>query len=236
VIRQTQVNPRTGYTFASGLRAILRQDPDVILVGEIRDAETAELATRAAMTGHLVLSTLHTNDAASALPRLVDMGVAPYLLPSTIIAVISQRLVRRPCAHCKVPMTPDAEVFAAFAHDPEPGDFVSAVGCPRCNQTGYLGRIPIAEFLCMSTAVTDLVMARASASAITEAARQEGMVDIRQDGYEKARRGETTLAEVRRVAERRLMLKRPAAGGEPARPAHSGRRAEPVAAPEGTGT
>jgi type IV pilus assembly protein PilB len=242
VIRQTQVNPRTGYTFASGLRAILRQDPDVILVGEIRDAETAELATRAAMTGHLVLSTLHTNDAASALPRLVDMGVAPYLLPSTIIAVISQRLVRRPCPHCKVPMTPDAEDFAAFAHDPEPGEFVSAVGCPRCNQTGYQGRLPIAEFLCMSTAVTDLVMARASASAITEAARQEGMVDIRQDGYEKARRGETTLAEVRRVAERRLMLRRPGAEGEGegegehAHSAHPGRRAEPVAAPGGAKT
>jgi type IV pilus assembly protein PilB len=233
VIRQTQVNPRTGYTFATGLRALLRQDPDVILVGEIRDPETAELATRAAMTGHLVLSTLHTNDAASALPRLIDMGVAPYLLPSTIIAVISQRLVRRPCPHCKVPATPGADEFAAFARDPEPGDFTTTTGCPRCNQTGYSGRLPIAEFLCMSPAVIDLVMASASASAITEAARNEGMVDIRQDGYEKARRGETTLAEVRRVAERRLMLRRP----EPAdAPRHPGRRAEPVAVPEGTGT
>jgi len=232
VIRQTQVNPRTGYTFATGLRALLRQDPDVILVGEIRDPETAELAARAAMTGHLVLSTLHTNDAASALPRLIDMGVAPYLLPSTIIAVISQRLVRRPCPHCKVSMTPDADAFASFARDPEPGEFVTAVGCPRCNRTGYQGRLPIAEFLCMSPAVIDLVMAGASSSAITEAARQEGMVDIRQDGYEKARRGETTLAEVRRVAERRLMLRRPDAPGEPV---HAGRRAEPVSAPEGGG-
>jgi type IV pilus assembly protein PilB len=233
VIRQTQVNPRTGYTFATGLRALLRQDPDVILVGEIRDPETAELATRAAMTGHLVLSTLHTNDAASALPRLIDMGVAPYLLPSTIIAVISQRLVRRPCPHCKVPMTPSREDFASFARDPEPGAFVATTGCPRCTNTGYSGRLPIAEFLCMSPAVIDLVMARAAASAITEAARREGMVDIRQDGYEKARRGETTLDEVRRVAERRLMLRRP----EPAEaPRHPGRRAEPVAAPEGSGT
>jgi type IV pilus assembly protein PilB len=231
VIRQTQVNPRTGYTFATGLRALLRQDPDVILVGEIRDPETAELAARAAMTGHLVLSTLHTNDAASALPRLIDMGVAPYLLPSTIIAVLSQRLVRRPCAHCKVPMTPDPEEFASFARDPEPGAFVTATGCPRCNQTGYSGRLPIAEFLCMSPAVTDLVMARASASAITEAARREGMVDIRQDGYEKARRGDTTLAEVRRVAERRLMLRPPDPAGDSP---HPGRRAEssPDSAPD----
>jgi type IV pilus assembly protein PilB len=208
VIRQSQVNPKAGYTFAQGLRALLRQDPDVILVGEIRDPETAELAVRAAMTGHLVLSTLHTNDAASAIPRLIDMGVAPYLLPSTLIAVLSQRLVRRPCSHCRAPETPESGMFASFGHDPEPGEFVRAVGCPRCGGTGYAGRLPIAEFLCMSPEVSDLVMEGASTAAINDAAKREGMADIREDGYQKARQGMTTLEEVRRVAERRLMIKR----------------------------
>ncbi len=216
VIRQSQVNPRAGFTFAMGLRALLRQDPDVILVGEIRDPETAELAVRAAMTGHLVLSTLHTNDAASALPRLIDMGVAPYLLPSTLIAIVSQRLVRRPCPHCRVPETPDPAMFASFGHDPEPGQFVRTVGCPRCGGSGFSGRLPIAEFLCMSPEVNELIMAQASAAAINEAAFREGMADIREDGYQKARQGLTTLEEVRRVAERRLMLKRPAPHSTPA--------------------
>jgi type IV pilus assembly protein PilB len=228
VIRQSQVNPKAGYTFAKGLRALLRQDPDVILVGEIRDPETAELAVRAAMTGHLVLSTLHTNDAASALPRLIDMGVSPYLLPSTLIAVLSQRLVRRPCPHCRVPDTPDADVFAAFGHDPEAGEWVRAVGCPRCSGTGYQGRLPIAEFLCMSPEVSELVMGQASAAAIHAAARREGMADIREDGYQKARAGQTTLEEVRRVAERRLMIKRP----RPAPPPEADAPPAPIASPD----
>jgi type IV pilus assembly protein PilB len=217
VIRQSQVNPKAGFGFSEGLRALLRQDPDVILVGEMRDAETADLAIRAAMTGHLVLSTLHTNDAASALPRLVEMGIAPYLLPSTIVAILSQRLVRRPCAHCKVPAPPTPQVFEAFGREPGPGDFVEAPGCPRCNGTGYKGRLPIAEILCMSPVVSELVMAGASAGAIHEAAVAGGMLDIRQDGFEKARQGMTTVAEVHRVAERRLMLGPRHPGGEKAR-------------------
>jgi len=200
-------------------------------VGEIRDPETAELAVRAAMTGHLVLSTLHTNDAASALPRLIDMGVAPYLLPSTLIAILSQRLVRRPCAHCRVPQTPDPGMFAAFGHDPEAGEFVRTVGCPRCGGSGFAGRLPIAEFLCMSPEVSDLIMAQASAAAINEAARREGMADIREDGYQKARQGLTTLEEVRRVAERRLMLKR----ATPAPPSNPTPTPDPDAVPAAPG-
>jgi type IV pilus assembly protein PilB len=222
VIRQAQVNPKAGFTFASGLRALLRQDPDVILVGEMRDRETADLAIRAAMTGHLVLSTLHTNDAASALPRLLEIGIPPYLLPSTIIAVISQRLVRKPCPECRQSYTPDAAEFAAFGRDPEAGEWVRAVGCERCNHTGYKGRIPIAEFLCMSPAVGELILAQGSSGAIHQAALAEGMTDLRQDGYRKARHGLTTLDEVRRVAERRQML-RPMAARDPV--------PEPAAAP-----
>ncbi len=215
-IRQSQVNVKAGFGFSEGLRALLRQDPDVILVGEMRDGETAELAIKAAMTGHLVLSTLHTNDAASALPRLVEMGITPYLLPSTIVAVVSQRLVRKPCRHCMEPLMPGDEVFEEFGTPPAASDFVRAVGCPRCNDTGYKGRIPISEILCMSPAISELVMAGASAGAIHQAALDDGMVDIRHDGFEKASRGMTTLEEVHRVAERRLMIKRQP-GGEAAR-------------------
>jgi len=205
-IRQSQVNVKAGFGFSEGLRALLRQDPDVILVGEMRDAETADLAIRAAMTGHLVLSTLHTNDAASALPRLVEMGITPYLLPATIVAILSQRLVRRPCSHCKEAYVPTDAEFTKFGHKPVSGEFVRAIGCSRCNDTGYKGRIPISEILCMSAAVSDLVMAGASASAIYQAAIDDGMIDIRRDGFEKARTGRTTLEEVARVAERRLMI------------------------------
>ena len=221
VIRQSQINPKAGFTFAAGLRALLRQDPDVILVGEMRDGETVDLAIRAAMTGHLVLSTLHTNDAASALPRLVEMGVAPYLLPSTLVAIVAQRLVRRPCDHCKQPYTPTDAEFASFERDPEPGEFAQAVGCPRCKESGFSGRAPIFEFLCMSPTVSDLVMSGASGTAIHDAAVADGMVDMRQDGYEKARQGILTLSEVQRVAERRMTLK-------PKIPASAERRRDPA--------
>ncbi len=208
VIRQSQVQPRAGYTFAEGLRALLRQDPDVILVGEMRDGETADLAMRAAMTGHLVLSTLHTNDAAGALPRLVEMGVSPYLLPSTIVAILSQRLARRPCKYCKQPYTPTDDEFAEFGRKPHDGTFFTAIGCDKCSGSGYLGRTLISEVLCMSPAVGELVMASASGSAIHEAALADGMIDMREDGFRKASMGLITLDEVRRVAERRLTLKR----------------------------
>jgi type IV pilus assembly protein PilB len=208
VIRQSQVNNKAGFGFSEGLRALLRQDPDVILVGEMRDGETADLAIRAAMTGHMVLSTLHTNDASSALPRLVEMGISPYLLPSTIVAIVSQRLVRKPCNHCKERYTPSQHDFLEFGHDPMEGDFVKAVGCDRCSGSGYHGRIPIAEILCMSPKVSELIMQGAASSAIHHAAVADGMVEIRQDGFEKARQGLTTLSEVQRVAERRLMMTR----------------------------
>ncbi|MDH5525705.1 MAG: ATPase, T2SS/T4P/T4SS family [Nitrospirota bacterium] len=207
VIRQTQVNAKAGYTFATGLRALLRQDPDVILVGEMRDPETSDLAIRASMTGHLVLSTLHTNDASSALPRLIDMGVAPYLLPSTLIAVVAQRLVRRPCKHCMRPYTPAVEEFESFSREPHEGNFVTVEGCNRCYGTGYSGQLPLVEFLNMNQEVGELVMARASAADIYQAAMASGMRDLRMDGYEKAVQGLTTLAEVQRVAERRLAVR-----------------------------
>jgi type II secretory ATPase GspE/PulE/Tfp pilus assembly ATPase PilB-like protein len=209
VIRQTQVNVKAGYTFSTGLRALLRQDPDVILVGEMRDPETSDLAIRASMTGHLVLSTLHTNDASSALPRLIDMGVAPYLLPSTLIAVVAQRLVRRPCKHCMRACTPTAEEFESFSREPHEGNFVTVEGCKRCYGTGYSGQLPLVEFLNMNQEVGELVMARASAADIYQAAMASGMRDLRMDGYDKAVQGLTTLAEVQRVAERRLAVRAP---------------------------
>jgi len=202
-VSHIQVNPRAGLTFAAGLRSIVRHDPDVIMIGEIRDVETADIAIHASLTGHLVLTTIHTNDAASALARLVDMGIETFLIASAVNGVASQRLVRTLCAHCRRPIDPPPEILlwlrsAVGAELPAP-QFHQAAGCGQCRQTGYRGRTGIFEVLVMTDAVRNLVLARASAADIAEAARAEGMRSMRADGLLKALRGLTTVEEVLRV-------------------------------------
>jgi general secretion pathway protein E len=201
-VNQIQVKPQIGLTFASGLRSIVRQDPDVILVGEIRDRETAEIAIHAALTGHLVLSTLHTNDAAGAITRLLEMGVEEYLLPSSLIGVLAQRLVRTICGKCSAPR----EISQAFREEirreagfvPE-GELRIGKGCDSCAGTGYRGRMGIFELLPVDEDMKDLILARADAGAIRERAVARGMALLRQDGWDKVRRGITTIEEVLRV-------------------------------------
>lgn len=207
-INQTQVKPNIGYSFADGLRSILRQDPNVIMVGEIRDAETAELATQAALTGHLVLSTLHTNDAAGSIPRLIDMHVEPFLIASSVNLIIAQRLVRKLCEHCRTPATVPAELLAqlktelsssSVAQVKSTADgtlqFFEAKGCDKC-QNGYKGRVGIYEVLTMSDSIAQLVIKKAAASDIDVVARKEGMISLKQDGILKALEGATSLDEV----------------------------------------
>ena len=204
-IDQIQVNARTGLTFAQGLRFILRQDPNIIMVGEIRDDETASIAVNAAMTGHLVLSTLHTNDASTTLPRLLDMGVEPFLIASTINAAIGQRLVRTICADCRVEreLTP-AEVQSLKGLVPEnllqgKKDFSVGVGCKKCDMSGFKGRIGIHEVIEMNEEIRQLIMKRATSAEIKAAAMRGGMVPMLEDGIQKAVRGLTTIEEVLRV-------------------------------------
>jgi len=201
IIRQCQITPKAGFTFASGLRAILRHDPDVILVGEMRDAETVELAIRSALTGHLVFSTLHTNDAAGAIPRLINMGQEPFLVASSIRAVVGQALLRMNCAHCKVTYAPSAETIERAGLPPESagGTFVKGEGCERCGGTGYRGRIGAFEIMEVTPAITRLVMERANSQDLLSAARAEGMTVMREDAVSKAMRGLTTLEEAVRT-------------------------------------
>ncbi len=199
---QIQVKPQIGLTFASGLRSIVRQDPDVILVGEIRDRETAEIAIHSALTGHMVLSTLHTNDAAGAVTRLLEMGVEEYLLPSTLIGVLAQRLVRTICGKCSAPRVVSSalreEVVRESGSFPE-GELRIGQGCEACGGTGYRGRAGIFELLTVSESVKDLILSRADAGAVRAKAAAEGMRMLREDGWEKVRRGVTTIEEVLRV-------------------------------------
>lgn len=194
-INQIHVNPQIGLTFAAGLRHIVRQDPDVIMVGEIRDYETAEVAIRAALTGHFVYSTLHTNDAPSAITRLTDMGVENYLICSSLVAVLAQRLVRVICPNCKAPagerLAPSGEMIPVWRGQ----------GCGKCFGTGYLGRVGIFEMMEMNDELRRLVMAGADASVLTEAARRHGMRSLREDGWLKVRQGVTTAEEVLRVTQ-----------------------------------
>ncbi len=200
-INQAQINVKAGITFATYLRTILRQDPDIIMIGEIRDAETAEIAVRAATTGHLVLSTLHTNDAPGAVNRLVDMSIEPFMVASSVIGVISQRLVRRICEHCKRKITP-GEFESAFA-GLKPGEHVySGTGCVKCNHTGYHGRVAIYEVLTVSTSLQKLILERASTEDLRNAAIREGMVTLKEDGVQKALAGLTTIKEVIRAVYR----------------------------------
>jgi type II secretory ATPase GspE/PulE/Tfp pilus assembly ATPase PilB-like protein len=204
-INQIQVNARTGLTFAQGLRSILRQDPNTIMVGEIRDMETAGLAVNTALTGHLVFSTLHTNDAATTLPRLLDMRVEPYLIASTVNLAIGQRLLRRLCFACKTEKRL-TEAEAKSLTDFVPGEMVhadtkvfAAAGCDLCNGTGYAGRVGIHEVLVVTPGVREAILRRASASEVRDIAIQEGMTPIVVDAFKKALAGETTIEEVLRM-------------------------------------
>jgi len=196
-VGQIQVNPRIGLTFATGLRSILRQDPDVIMVGEIRDIETAEIAIHASLTGHLVLSTLHTNDAASAVTRLVDMGIEPFLVASSIVGVLAQRLVRVICQNCKTAYEPEDDKLRYF-NDP-PLKLYRGKGCEACKYTGYLGRTAIFEFMLINNAIRTLISDKADASLIKDKAIENNMQTLRMNGLEKVRLGVTTLSEVLRV-------------------------------------
>jgi len=201
LVRQAQVNTKTGMTFAAGLRSILRQDPDVVMVGEIRDSETAEIAVQAALTGHLVLSTLHTNDAPGAITRLTEMGVEPFLTASATIGVIAQRLVRKICPHCRVSYEPSPTLLKGLGLKPPDKaiKFYRGEGCHHCKKTGYKGRIGIHEVMVMNDELRELVLTRASGDVLRKAAIRNGMRTLRQDGLIKAARGITTVEEVVRV-------------------------------------
>ena len=207
-VSQTQVNVKKGMTFAGGLRSILRQDPDVIMVGEIRDRETAEIAIQAALTGHLVLSTLHTNDAASAVTRLVDLGVEPFLVASSVKGVLAQRLLRRNCPHCMVDATmsvADRAGLQAMGVDPDTLDTVAlrrGAGCEVCRMTGYYGRTAIQELLPVTASIVKLIQGRGDANSVKRAAMDGGMITLHEDAMNQLRNGLTTVQEIVRVASR----------------------------------
>lgn len=202
-IAQVQVNRKAGLTFATGLRAFLRQDPDIIMVGEMRDLETAEIAVEASLTGHLVLSTLHTNDAPSATLRMIDMGVEPYLIAATVIGILAQRLARKLCADCKEPYEVTQMELRRFGMNvTDPDELVQIyrpVGCEACRMTGYRGRLGIHELLTMNAEIADLIVRRAPLADIKEAAKANGMRELREDGLHKVLTGVTDPQEVMRV-------------------------------------
>ena len=199
-ISQMQVNPAANFTFASGMRSILRQDPDVIMVGEIRDPETAGIAVDAALTGHLVLSTLHTNDAASAVSRLVDMGIEPFLVSSSVIAILAQRLARQICPDCKTGYTPPPDALKRLGLDTAEGvTLYRGAGCESCRHTGYKGRIGVFELLVVTDSLRELIVRRAPAAELKAQAVREGMRTLRDDGLEKVLSGVSTIDEILRV-------------------------------------
>jgi len=211
-INQVQINPQAGLTFANGLRAFLRQDPNIILVGEIRDTETTQLAIQAALTGHLVFSTLHTNDSSTSIPRLIDLGGEPFLIASVLNASLAQRIVRRICTFCKQEYEPASEVQENIRQvlgdllprqngQNTPIKLYKGKGCEHCDNTGYLGRIGIYELLKISTTINKMILKQATAKEIETQAKTEGMIIMKQDGYLKALEGITTIEEVLRVAE-----------------------------------
>lgn len=197
LIRQSQINVRAGLTYAAGLRAILRQDPDIILVGEMRDEETVDTAIRAALTGLLVFSTLHTNDSAATIPRLLDMGVEPFLVASSIVGVVAQRLVRLICKYCKQEVDPNPDLVRRL--NVSATKFYAGKGCKNCEGTGYRGRTVISEIMLSSPPIQKAIMERADASVIRALSREEGMETMLEDGIQKAIKGITTLEEVARV-------------------------------------
>ena len=198
-INQMQMRREIGLTFASALRCYLRQDPDVILVGEIRDLETAEIAIEASLTGHLMFSTLHTNDAAGTVTRFLDMGIQPFLVSRSLLLVCAQRLLRRLCKKCKEEFQPTDEELALFEGMTDGATFYRPKGCEACNNTGYKGRIGSHEILTMNDAIKELVLKRASSEEIREAAIDNGMISIYKDALEKISQGITSLEEVSRV-------------------------------------
>jgi general secretion pathway protein E len=201
-INQIHVNPRIGLTFAAGLRSIVRQDPDVIMVGEIRDLETAEIVIRAALTGHLVFSTLHTNDAPSAIARLVDMGAQDYLLASSVLGVLAQRLVRVVCSHCRQEQFLEPKFLREIGFPPETGVAASqGMGCKECDHTGYQGRVGIFELMLMREPIRRLTITNADSTRLRKAALEGGMAALRQDGFTKVKSGLTSVAEVLRVTQ-----------------------------------
>jgi type II secretory ATPase GspE/PulE/Tfp pilus assembly ATPase PilB-like protein len=203
-INQIAVRPEIGLTFAMGLRHILRQDPNVIMVGEIRDLETAEIAIRAALTGHLVFSTLHTNDAPSAFTRLIDMGIEPFLVASSVEAIMAQRLVRTICPVCKTEQKVEADYLKKIgfpAEDAATTKFYYGAGCEDCRQLGYQGRLAIYELLMLNEALRPLILSRAASSTIAARAMEEGMRTLRVDGWNKVKGGITTIEEVLRVTQ-----------------------------------
>jgi len=200
LVRQTQINPKAGLTFATGLRSILRQDPDIIMVGEIRDKETAEIAIQASLTGHLVFSTLHTNDASSALTRLIDMGIEPFLIASSIIGILAQRLVRVICTSCKEKYIPSPEVLADLKLG-QKVEFYRGKGCGKCSNSGFSGRVGIFEVLLMNEEIKNMVTIKMSANDIRKRALEQGMTTLYSDGIEKIKKGITTIEEVLRVTE-----------------------------------
>ncbi|MCG8568059.1 MAG: Flp pilus assembly complex ATPase component TadA, partial [Desulfobacterales bacterium] len=196
-IRQAQLNRRAGMTFASGLRSILRQDPDVVMVGEIRDGETAGVAVQAALTGHMVLSTVHTNDAAGAITRFIDMGVEPFLVSSVMLVTIAQRLIRRVCPHCKESYDAPPEVRKFWGLDRAQGvDFVRGKGCVQCNNTGYSGRVGLYEVLHIDQNVQEMILAEKSAQEITRVCAASGhLTTLKQDAADKVAQGITSVEE-----------------------------------------
>jgi general secretion pathway protein E len=203
-ISQIQVNAKINLTFARGLRSIVRQDPDVILIGEMRDIETAEIGVQSALTGHLVFSTLHTNDSASAITRLVDLGVEPFLISSSVMAVVAQRLIRVLCNDCKEPYTPEADTLKRLGL--EPGDLKNAVfyragSCDKCFQSGYRGRVGIYEILVLNEKLQSMIMKTYDSHQLKREAIASGMTTLYQDGIRKALQGITTIEEVLRVTQ-----------------------------------
>jgi type IV pilus assembly protein PilB len=203
-INQVQVNMKAGMTFAAALRSILRCDPDIVMIGEIRDRETAQIAVESALTGHLVLSTLHTNDAPGALSRLTEMGIEPFLTSSAVDCVLAQRLARKLCKECKEPYTATREMLRKNDFPPEVVDREDVVlyrpkGCPRCNGTGYKGRLGLYEVMIVSEAVRRLTVERKSADEISRVATAEGMKSLREDGIDKVLEGATSIEEIARV-------------------------------------
>jgi general secretion pathway protein E len=202
-ITQVQVNEKAGVTFASALRSFLRQDPDIIMVGETRDQETAQIAIQASLTGHLVLTTLHTNSAPASITRLIDMGIEPFLIASSISSIVAQRLVRKLCKDCKKRHTPDAAMIKSLGlstKDAADITFYQAVGCKECNDTGYKGRLPIFEIMQMTPTIARLTIEEADSNKLRDAAMKEGMTLLLQDGIEKIKQGKTTIDEVLSVA------------------------------------
>jgi type II secretory ATPase GspE/PulE/Tfp pilus assembly ATPase PilB-like protein len=203
-INQIAVRPEIGLTFAMGLRHILRQDPNVIMVGEIRDLETAEIAIRASLTGHLVFSTLHTNDAPSAFTRLIDMGIEPFLIASSVEAIMAQRLVRTICPHCKTEQKVERNYLKRIGFPEDEIDvtkFMRGAGCEACRRLGYQGRLAIYELLVLNEALRPLILSRASSSTLATRATEQGMRTLRTDGWNKVKAGITTIEEVLRVTQ-----------------------------------